>query len=194
VVTPPAGAAATSRRKFLRGSALGLTGAAALALDACGSRSGQPKVHKIPPQARNADVEILNRLLDVEYRAIAAYTAVIPLLELHLKDAAKQFLDQEITHAGELYALIKQADGVGDKARPSYDLGHPQTHKEILELLHSVEQEQIAGYLEAIPNVSPGSVRAALAAILATDAQHLTVVRLGLRLDPLPSALVTGSE
>jgi rubrerythrin len=195
VVTPPGGAAKTSRRALLRRSGLGLAGtAAAVTLGACGSSSRQPKVHEIPPQARDADVVILNRLLDVEYKAIAAYTAVIPLLHYHLRDAAKQFLSQEITHSGELYALIRQADGIGSKAQPSYDLGQPRTHNEILQLLHSVEQEQIAGYVEAIPNVSPGSVRAALAAILASDAQHLTVVRLGLRQDPLPSPLVTGNE
>jgi bacterioferritin (cytochrome b1) len=151
-------------------------------------------VHKIPPQARNADVEILNRLLDVEYKAIAAYTAVIPLLTMHVKDAAKQFLDQELTHAGELYSLIRQAGGVGDKSKTSYDLGHPGNREQVLELLHTVEQEQVTGYIDAIPNVSPGSVRAALAAILASDAQHVTVLRLALRLDPLPNPLVTGRE
>jgi hypothetical protein len=192
VVTPPGGAATTSRRALIRNSGLGL--AATAAIGACASRSARPKVHKIPPQARNADVEILNRLLHLEYRAVAAYTAAIPLLQLHVKDAAKQFLEQDLTHAGELYSLIKQADGQGDRARPSYDLGNPRTHKQILELLHGVEQAQITGYLEAIPSVSPGSVRAALASILANDAQHMTVVRLALRLDALPSALVTGTE
>jgi bacterioferritin (cytochrome b1) len=195
VVTPPGGGATTSRRALLRGSGLGLAGTvAAVALEACGGSSHQPTVHKIPPEARNTDVEILNRLLDIEYKAIAAYTAVIPLLAHHAREAAKQFLHQEITHSGEVYALIRQADGHGDKPQPSYDLGHPQTHRDILELLHTVEQEQITGYLEAIPNVSPGTVRAALAAILANDAQHLSVIRLALHEDPLPSALVTGNE
>jgi bacterioferritin (cytochrome b1) len=194
VVSRAAAAGTTSRRALIRGSGIGVVGAAALALEACASGSRQPTVHKIPPAARNADVEILNRLLDVEYRAIAAYTAVIPLLTLHVKDAAKQFLSHELTHAGELYSLIRQADGIADKQRPNYDLGSPRTRKDILELLHSVEQQQISGYVDAIPNVSPGSVRAALAAILASDAQHVTVVRLALRLEPLPSALVTGRE
>jgi bacterioferritin (cytochrome b1) len=187
-------AATSSRRTLLGRSAVGIAAGATLAISGCGSKSGRPDVHKIPPEARNVDVEILNGLLDREYKAIAAYTAGIPLLESHVQTAAKQFLSQEISHAGELYALIKQAKGVANKAQPSYAFGHPRTHKEVVDLLHSLEQSQISGYLEAIPSVSPGSVRAALSSILANDAQHVVILRRALRIEPIPSAFVTASE
>jgi hypothetical protein len=194
VVSTPPGAVTQTRRKLLCGSGAGAAAGAMLAIMGCASRSRRPKVHKIPPAARNADVAILNQLLDREHRAIAAYTAAIPLLSSHVQDAAKQFLSQELTHAGELGGLIKQAGGNANKPQPSYDLGQPGSRKQLVELLHALEQAQIAGYVEAVPNVSPGSVRAALAAILANDAQHVVVLRRALRIEPLPSAFVTGSE
>ena len=48
----------------------------------------------------------------------------------------------------------------------------------MLALLHRLERAQIAAYLDAIPQLSPGPVRAAVASILANDAQHLAVLRL----------------
>lgn len=190
-MTRAPGASSTSRRTLLTtsGAAVG----AAFALSACASESDSLDVHKIPPEARNVDVQILNALLDREYKVIAAYTAGIPLLSGHVHEAASAFLNQEITHAGELYGLIKQAHGNGNRAKASYELGRPHTRKQIVELLRSLEQAQIAAYLEAIPNVSPGSVRAALASIMANDAQHLVVLRRALRVEPIPSAFVSGS-
>jgi bacterioferritin (cytochrome b1) len=172
----------------------GIAAGAALALGGCGSSSNLPNVRKISPQARSVDVEILNGLLDLEYKAIAAYTAGIPLLTSHVQTAARQFLSQEITHAGELYGLIKQARGIANKRQASYPFGAPRGHKDVIELLHRLEQAEIAGYLDAIPNVSPGSVRAALAAILANDAQHVVVLRRALRVEPIPAPFVTGGE
>jgi bacterioferritin (cytochrome b1) len=192
VVIPEPGAATTSRRMILSRS--GIAAGAALALGGCGSSSNLPNVRKISPQARSVDVEILNGLLDLEYKAIAAYTAGIPLLTSHVQTAARQFLSQEITHAGELYGLIKQARGIANKRQASYAFGRPRGHKDVIELLHRLEQAEIAGYLDAIPNVSPGSVRAALAAILANDAQHVVVLRRALRVEPIPAPFVTGGE
>ena len=42
--------------------------------------------------------------------------------------------------------------------------------------------------------VSPGEARAAVAAILANDAQHVSLLRAELGMDPLPAAFVTGGE
>jgi len=192
VVIEGGGAGTTSRRAMLKNS--GAAGAALL-LAGCGSDSNPLDVHKIPPEARNADVEILNGLLALEYKAIAAYTAGIPLLEgRHVQTAARQFLSQEISHSGEVYALLRRANGTAIKHRMSYAFGRPRGHKDVLNLLHALEQEQIAAYLDAIPNVSPGPVRAALTSILANEAQHLVVVRRAQRVEPIPTPFVTGGE
>jgi Ferritin-like domain len=192
VVSGEPGAGACSRRALIGRSGFVAAGAG-VALAGCG-RSSRPHVHKIPARARAADVDVLNGLLDLELRAVAAYTAGIPLLTSHVQTAAKQFLTQELTHVNELRGLIRQAKGFANKPKPSYDFGRPSGHHDVVDLLHSVEQAQISAYLEAVPVVAPGPVRAALAAILANDAQHVVVIRRALRVEPIPSAFVTGSE
>ena len=69
-----------------------------------------------------------------------------------------------------------------------------RTEEDVLRLLHKIERAQINAYLDAIPKVSLGSTRAALAAVLANDAQHISVLRLSLGRRPIPTALVTGHE
>jgi hypothetical protein len=194
VVISPPGGADTTRRTLLRTSTGGLAAAAAVALAGCGHSSRRPDVRTIPAPARDADVTILNGLLDLAERTITAYTACVPLFAGHLHEACKQFLNQDLSHAGELYRLIKQAGGDADKPQPSYDLGRPRGRNELVRLLHALENEMVTHYLQALPSLSPGSVRAAIASMLANDAQHVAVLRLSLRLDPIPSPLVTGSE
>jgi rubrerythrin len=193
VIAAPRGAGST-RRVLLQPGGAGLAAAVAALVSACGGRSHKPRVEAIPSGARAADVEILNQALDREHQAIAAYTAVIPLLSGGAQAAAMHFLDQELSHAGELAGLIKQAGGRASKPRASYDLGRPRTRAEILGLLHALEREQLAGYVQAVSVVAPGQVRAAIAAILGNDAQHASVLRLALGLDPAPSPFVTGAE
>jgi ferritin-like protein len=193
VVTPTSGRGST-RRALLSSSSSALAAGTAAALAGCGGGSSRPLVHTIPTSARDADAAILNRLLAFEHRTVAAYTASVPLFSGRVHAAAKQFLDQELSHAGELFRLVKQADGEPDRPRPSYNLGKPRGRKDLLRLLHTLEREGIAGYLSALPSLSPGTVRAAVASILANDAQHLVVLRLALHMEPIPAAFVTGAE
>jgi hypothetical protein len=143
---------------------------------------------------RREDVDTLNHLLDLENRAVAAYTAGIPLLDGAAAKAAQHFLDQDLTHAGELSGLIRQAHGKANKPRPAYDLGRPRNSGEVLGLLHSTETAVIAGYFDAISRLTPGEIRAAVASLLANDAQHVSVLRALLGRPPLPSAFVSAGQ
>lgn len=209
-----------SRRRLLAGGALGT----AAILAGCTSKVKQPSnvpLTKHTPGAKR-DVKVLNGLLQLEYHAIAAYTACIPLLphpappppgsnppppkpppknppplELLLPlsyAAAQQFLSQELAHVTELRGFIHQAGGRREKPRPSYELGHPSSKDDVLHLLHRIEQTQLTAYLEAIPLLSPGKLRGAAAAIFANHAQHIAVWRFELGRRPVPSAFVDGSE
>ena len=108
--------------------------------------------------------------------------------------AGKLFLNDELVHAGALAGLIHAAGAKPIKPAPSYDLGHPRTSREVLALLHEVEQAQITAYLAALPRLAPASVKQSVASILANDAQHVTVVRAALGQPAVPSAFVTGRE
>jgi bacterioferritin (cytochrome b1) len=199
VVTPPAEADDGSRRWLLRGAGAAAGGAAALIVAACGGS------HKVAAQAgttttattpefHSRDIDLLNHLLELEHITVAAYTAGIPLLAPAGRMAGQRFLTQELSHAGELSGLVRQAGGVAIKAREGYDLGHPRNGDDVLKLLHELERSQIAAYLQAIPKASMASTRAALAAVMANDAQHISVLRSQLGRQPVPSALVTGHE
>jgi hypothetical protein len=189
VVTSAPEAEPSSRRTLLGAAA----GAGLLVLSACGSSGIRARVKKVGTVPA-LDVPILNHLLDVELLGIAAYTAGIPLLASAAQDAAKQFLLQELSHAGELAGLVKEAHRRPHELQPSYALGHPRTAHDVLVLLHGIERAQLNAYLDAIPRLSGGPVRAAAAALLANDAQHVAVLRTHLGEPPIPAAFVTGLE
>ena len=179
-----------SRRGLLLGSG------AALLLAGCGAASDpvHRELSKLPRTARHADVQILNAALDREYELIAAYTAGIPLLAGAGKTAAQQFLGQDLSHAGELQGLVHEAGGKPAKPKPSYELGQPRSGADVLRLLQSLESAMIASYLDAIPRLAAGHVRASVASMLANEGQHVSVLRAILGRPPLPSAFVTGRE
>jgi hypothetical protein len=143
----------------------------------------------------SVDIDILLGLLDLEYETVAAYEAGIPLLDPATAVDAQQFLRHELSHVGEMFGLIKQA-GIKKPPGPrgSYDLGHPRTSDEVLDLLHRLEQTQLSAYLHAIPLLVSGPVRVAVASVFANDAQHVTVLRERLHRTPAPAAFVTGRE
>ncbi len=180
----------SSRRRLLLTAGAGLAGAV---LAGCGSQSIRQQVHNSEP-ALSTDVDLLNSLLHIEHVGIAAYTAGIPLLAQPTAKAGQLFLNDELSHAGDLAGLVREAGGKPIKPAPSYALGHPRTSEEVLMLLHAVERAQITAYLNAIPRLEPGVVKQQVASILANDAQHVAVVRAALGQPAIPSALVTGRE
>jgi hypothetical protein len=180
----------SSRRGLLRAAGAGVVAAT---LAGCGTVSLRAQVHNSAP-VLHTDVELLNHLLHLEHMAIAAYTAGTPLLAAATTKAGKLFLNDELSHAGALAGLIKAAGAKPIKPAPSYDLGHPRTSRQVLELLHEVEQAQISAYLAALPRLAPALVRQSVASILANDAQHVTVVRAALGQSAVPAAFVTGRE
>jgi hypothetical protein len=192
VVTGTSEAAITSRRTLLRAAGVSLaTGGALLA--GCGKNSIRARVARVGPVPRS-DVKLLNELLDLEHLAIDAYVAGTPLLQRSAARAARHFLNQELSHAGELAGLVKKAHARPHRPKPSYDLGHPTSAEDVLGLLHRIEGAQLAAYLGALPALGPGPIRAAIGAILANEAQHIAVLRSYLHRSSVPSAFVTGRE
>jgi hypothetical protein len=191
-----AGSGAT-RRQLLAGSA-----AAAAAMTGCTAVPDRTvRVGLLAPSARLSDVKLLNDALGLEYRVVAAYTAGIPHLVGPIRRSAVQFLREELSHMARLEALIKRAGGIPYGRQDSYSYGHKgpggpphATSHEVVVLLHSLEQTQLSAYLQAIPELAPGPVRGEIAAILANQAQHISILRSALGLDPVPYALVNGGE
>ena len=187
-----------TRRELLRTGASGLAalttvGSAGLGLSACGGSSA-PRRHGKPSGPGEGDVDLLNSVLSAEQRAIAAYTAVTPLLSGEAQKAAGRFLEQDLAHAGELRALIKRAGGHPREPESSYSFGPTGHAHVVLGLLHRLEQAQIAAYQAALPIVSTRLLRAALSSMMANDAQHIVVLRSALGLPALTGAFLTATS
>lgn len=180
----------SSRRGLLRAAGAGL---ASVIVAGCGGSSLKAQVDNAKP-VLHSDADLLNHLLDLEHWAIAAYTAATPLLPPATVKAGQLFLNDELSHAGDLAGLVRAAGGKPIKPRPSYPLGHPRGSDEVLGVLHTVEQALITAYLDAIPRLRPGTVKQQVASIFANDAQHLAVVRAALHEPAVPSAFVTGRD
>ncbi len=188
---------ASSRRALLSGGMAALTGVGALLLGGCGGKSNASStaaVSAAPPPVLHTDLQLLNRALGLERRTVAAYTAAIPLLRRPQAKTARQFLNEELEHTGELLSLIKAAGGKAPPRAASYDIGQPRSAPGVLAVLQSLEALQIANYLDSIPRLSPAPIRAAVASILTTDSQHIAILRLSRGLRPVPSAFVSGTE
>ncbi len=185
--------AGSSRRKLLGAAATAAGLAAAGLVTGCG-HSSRLHVGDISPAAGETDVTYLNHALALKQYSVAAYTAATPLLRGHEHIMSKHFLGQDLSHASQIMSLINHAGGTPNPPPNSYDFGHPRGSRGILHLLEAAENAIISGYLQMLPHVSPGVVRAEVCAIFANDAQHVAVLRLGLRRDPIPDAFVTGHE
>ena len=180
-----------TRRALLGGAGVALAGA----IGGCGRSAPARQAAKrlsAPEAAR--DIEILTRALELERRTVAAYVEGIPLLGHDDARAAEQFLSEELEHTGELISLITSAGGKPGPRASSYAVGQPRTASEVIALLHGFEARQVAGYLEWIPQLSPGPIRAAAASSLTVDAQHIALWRLAQGREPVPSPFVSGTE
>ncbi len=182
-----------SRRRFLHrsGVIVGAAGSATL-LAACADGTTTPNVMTGPDESDQADVEILNGALDLELMAVAAYKAGAGRLRGSLLEVGKKLLEQEQEHVDALASAIKDAGGTPNRAKSSYDFPELRSQSEVLRFALDLENTAIAAYIDALPKLSQGDLRATAAGIIANEAEHVTVLLDALGRDPLPAAFVTG--
>ena len=182
-----------SRRRFIHRAGLGVaTGGTALSLAACADDSTTTPVQTGPDESDAADVEILNGVLDLELLSIAAYKAGASRLRGSALTIARTFVEQEQEHADGLAAAIKDAGGRPNRPKSAYDLPPLRTQTEVLRYGVELENTAIAAYIDALPKFSQGELRATAAAIITTEAEHLSVLLDALGMEPVPAAFVTG--
>ncbi|HVF79977.1 MAG TPA: ferritin-like domain-containing protein [Solirubrobacteraceae bacterium] len=186
---------AQSRRRFFRrsGVIVGAAGGSAIFLSACGNeKTTTPNVLTGPDESDQADVEILNGALDLELMAVAAYKTGAGRLRGSVLEIGKKFLAQEQEHADGLAAAIKDAGGTPNRAKSSYDFPELRTQTDVLRFAVDLEYTAIAAYIDALPKLSQGDLRATAAGIITNEAEHAAVLLDALGQDPAPSAFVTG--
>ncbi|MDO8209188.1 ferritin-like domain-containing protein [Conexibacter sp. CPCC 206217] len=209
MVGPPARPTSSplpSRRSFLRGALVGVPAAAvaasgAAALAGCGGDPIDDDAERLSsappgriPVGVSGDADLLNGALAAEHLQVAAYTSGLPLLDPPALLDAERFLQQERRHVERLQQLIAGVGATPVGARPSYDFGLPGTAADVLRILHDVEQETIAVYVQIVPRLADPVLRATAASIAAVEAEHDAVLLQRLGRWPVPTAFVTGGR
>jgi rubrerythrin len=182
-----------SRRRFFHMSGVSIVGASAAVLAACGSDDGATDADGTQDGGGDAaDVEILNSALDLELMAVAAYKAGAARLRGAVLDVGQRFLEQEQEHADGLAAAIRDLGGRPNRAKQSYDFPELRSQADVLRFAVDLENTAVAAYLDALPKLSSGDLRATAAAIVTTEAEHIAVLLGALGRPQVPDAFVTG--
>ncbi|MGI8730583.1 MAG: DUF4439 domain-containing protein [Solirubrobacteraceae bacterium] len=180
-----------SRRRFFGMSGVGLAGGSAMFIAACGGDDTDlPALG--PDESDMADVEILNAALDLELMAVAAYKAGAAKLRGDALQVGKLFLEQEQEHADGLAAAIRDADGKPNRAKSSYDFPELSSQNDVLRFAIELENTAIAAYIDALPKLGEGDLRATAASIVANEAEHVAVLLGALGEQQVPDAFVVG--
>lgn len=174
-----------SRRRFFAMSGVGVAGGSAAFLAACGD-DDQGGV-------KASDVEILNNALALEFTSVKAYEAGAPLLKGELKDVGETFLAQEQEHVDGLTAAVNDLGGTAAVAKDAYDFPSLRTQKDVLTFANELENKAVAAYVDAVPKLSTGDLRRTVYTIVATEAEHISVLLGALKQPQVPQAFVTGS-
>jgi rubrerythrin len=182
-----------TRRRLLHRTALGAGAGSAWVLGGCGDDTKSPFAATLPDESDDADVELLNLALDLELEAVAAYKAAAGMLRGDALAAAKRFVEHEQEHASRLTAAIREAGGKPNRPRRSYDFPPLRSQQDALRFAISLEDVAIAAYIDLLPKLGRGELRATAAAIVANEAEHVAVLRTALGEEPVPAAFVVGS-
>jgi rubrerythrin len=181
-----------SRRRFFHMSGVSVAGGSAVFLAACGREDPTSRAPTGPDESDQADVEILNGALDLELMAVAAYKVAAGQMRGSVLEVGKTFLAQEQEHADGLSAAIKDAGGTPNRAKSSYDFPELRSQNDALRFAVDLENTAIAAYIDALPKLTQGDLRATAAAIVTSEAEHVSVLLDALGRDPVPGAFVTG--
>ena len=181
-----------NRRELLMASAALAAGAGTAGLASCGDddeRTGSTET--VSTVEIQTDIATLGTLLDLEDSAVVAYET------LHIRGSGVPFEAHERAHAARLRRMIGELGGEVPEPKPAaqYRATFPPIRDEHDALLFALDLETtaIGAYADALGKVATGSVQVTLASILATEAEHASVLLGRLDRPRVPDAFVTGS-
>lgn len=186
-----------SRRRFFAISGVALGAGGAVFLGACGDDEDlSTSASDSSDSDASADVDILNSALELEYTAVAAYTAGAALLKGDVLDAGKEFLAQEQEHADGLATAITDLGGtpVEPKMDDDYDFPKLSSQEDVLNFANELENMAVAAYVDAIPKLTEPELRVTAAQIVTNEAEHISVILGALGKPQVPDAFVTGTQ
>jgi rubrerythrin len=188
-----------SRRDFFRLAGITTAGGSAAFLAACGDDDDEGASTAGRSQSgTEGDIAVLNSALDLEYTAVAAYTAGAPLLRGRVKALAEQFLEHEREHAEGLSQAVTDLGGTPNKAQSQaqYADGFPKldSANDVLRFAVDLEETAVAAYIDAQAKLTTSELRGTASAIGTNEAEHISVLLGALGRPPVPDAFVTGKK
>ncbi len=180
----------TERKKCLSGrrrgncrAAVFLALAAALLVAGCGG-SGQAASSA---EERAADAEVLNGLLARELTAVASYRRSLPLLRGEALVLAAQLRGQDQAHLDALTKSIRGNGGETEAEASEPEEPGPEDRREALTLAYEEENAALSAAIGAAARLQTSAPRGLAAALAASHAQHLVLLRQLLG-TPLPAS------
>ncbi len=166
----------------------------AFTLVACGSEESS----EVDTAAleREADVEILNEVLERQRAAVDALGRARPRMRGSSQALATRFRTAEQEHAVAVLAILRRLDGEEVAGDEEIEWDGPRTKAGDLRFLYELEAATLEHELGAIGRLESGAARTLLATTVANRAQHLVLLRRGLGARPtewVPSAFEDGA-
>jgi len=161
------------RRRGLGRAAVFLAVAAALLASGCGSGGDGAQAES----EKASDAEALNTLLAQELTAIAAYESSLGLLQGRTLAIGRQLLGQDQAHLDALTKVIRGLGGETEAEAGELEEPGPKTRAEALTLAYEEENAALSEALDSPPNLYTAAPRAVAAALAASHAQHIVLLR-----------------
>jgi hypothetical protein len=180
------------RRGFGRAAAFLVV---ALALTASGC--GRPGQGAETDSEKAAEVEILNTILAQELTTVAAYEQSLPLLRGPALAIAGSFRGQDQTHIDALTKAIRGMGGETDAEASELESPPPQSRTDALVLAYEEENAALSEAQSGVVHLQFTAPRALAAALAASHAQHLAILRQSLGsglMGAVPNAFESGEE
>jgi rubrerythrin len=151
----------------------------------------------------SGDAEILQHAITIEHVAVIAYDTALTggLLTPAVKRVARRLRDHERQHADALTKALTDLGGTpaaAPKGLPDVDkvvkgLGDVKTQGDILNFAIELETAAVAAYYDAHAKLVETRLLQTGASIMASEGQHLVVLRRLVRKNPIPNAFETGT-
>jgi ferritin-like protein len=145
----------------------------ALLLSGCGGSGGAATADS----EKAADLEILNEALGAELTAVAAWDRALLRLRGRALAVGRELRGHDQAHLDALTKVIRGLNGEADAEAAEPEASPPASRGEALRLAYEAENAALSQDLAAPSRLYTAAPRAVTAAIGASHAQHLVLLR-----------------
>jgi hypothetical protein len=161
------------------------------------SGCGRPGHGAETDSEKAAEVEVLNSILAQELTTVAAYEQGLPLLRGPMLAIARGFRGQDQAHIDALTKAIRGMGGETDAEASELESPRPRSQADALVLAYEEENAALSEAQSGVAHLQFTAPRALAAALAASHAQHLAILRQGLGAGlagAVPNAFESGDE